>query len=41
MTDEDYARKIDETDRIPNDPNVPVQPASIWRLLVETSEHEL
>jgi len=40
MTDEDYARKLDEADRVMNDPNVPMQPALIWRLLVEISEHE-
>jgi len=41
MTDDDYARKLDEVDRLLNDPNVPMQPALIWRLLAEVSEHEL
>jgi hypothetical protein len=41
MTDEDYARKLDEMDRVLNDPDVPMQPALIWRLLDEISEHEL
>lgn len=41
MTDEDYARKLDGVDRLLNDPNVPIQPALIWRLLAEVSEHEL
>jgi hypothetical protein len=39
MTD-DYARKLDELDRLLNDPNVPMQPALIWRLLDEISKHE-
>jgi len=41
MTDDDYARKLDEVDRLLNDPDVPIQPALIWRLLAEVSEHEL
>lgn len=40
MTDEDYSRKLDEVDRVLNDPNVPIQPALIWRLLAEISKHE-
>ena len=31
----DYARKLDELDRLLNDPDVPMQPALIWRLLDE------
>jgi hypothetical protein len=41
MTDEDYARKLGEVDRVLNDPDVPIQPALIWRLLAEISEHDL
>jgi hypothetical protein len=41
MTDDDYARKLGEVDRVLNDPDVPLQPALIWCLLVEISEHEL
>ncbi len=40
MTDEDYARKLGEVDRVLNDPDVPMQPALVWRLLVEISKHE-
>jgi hypothetical protein len=41
MTDDNYARKLDEVDRLPNDPDVPIQSALIWRLPVEVSKHEL
>ncbi len=41
MTDEDYARKLGEVDRVPNDPDAPIQPALIWRLLAEISEHDM
>ena len=40
MTEEDYARKLDEVDRVLNDPDVPIQPALIWRLLAEISAHD-
>jgi hypothetical protein len=35
MTSIDYAQKLDELDRLLNDPDVPMQPALIWRLLDE------
>jgi hypothetical protein len=41
MTDDDYARKLNEADRLLNDPDVPLLPALIWRLLAEVSEHDL
>jgi hypothetical protein len=41
MTDEDYDRKLREIDRVMNDPDVPIQPALIWSLLAEISEHDL
>lgn len=41
MTDDDYARTLDELDRLLNDPNVPMQPALIWRLVAEVSEYGL
>lgn len=41
MTDDEYARKLDEIDRVLNDPEVPIQPALIWRLLAEISDHYL
>jgi hypothetical protein len=37
MTNEDYARKLDELERLLNDCDVPMQPALIWRLLDEVS----
>ncbi len=40
MTDEDYARKLGEVDRVLNDPDVPIRPALIWRLLAEISAHD-
>ena len=40
MKDVHYAQKLDELDRLLNDPNVPMQPALIWRLLDEISKHE-
>jgi hypothetical protein len=36
ITDDD-ARKLDELDRLLNDPDVPLQPALIWHLLDEVS----
>jgi hypothetical protein len=41
MTEEQYARKLDELDRLLNDPDVPMQPARIWSLLAEVSERDL
>jgi hypothetical protein len=35
MTSIGYAQKLDELDRLLNDPDVPMQPALIWRLLDE------
>jgi hypothetical protein len=35
---DDYALKLDELDRLLNDPNVPMQPALIWRLLDEVAK---
>ena len=41
MTDPEYARKLDELDRLLNDPDVPMQPARVWTLLAEISEHDI
>ena len=41
MKDEDYARKLDELDRLLNDPEVPMQPARIWSLLGEISQRDV
>jgi hypothetical protein len=37
---DDYARKLDELDRLLNDPDVPMQPALIWHLLDEVAKWE-
>lgn len=39
-TSDDYVRKLDELDRLLNDPDVPMQPALIWRLLDEIAKWE-
>ena len=38
MTEADYARKLDELDRLLNDPDVPMQPRRIWTLLADVSQ---
>jgi hypothetical protein len=40
MTDHDYARKLDELDRLLNDPDVSMQPDRIWSLLAELSRRD-
>jgi hypothetical protein len=40
LTDDDYARMLDELDRLLNDPDVPMQPALIWRLVTEASQQD-
>ena len=37
MTDADYSRKLDELDRLLNDPDVRLEPARVWALLAEVS----
>jgi hypothetical protein len=37
MTDDDYARKLHEVDRLLNDPDVSLDPARVWSLLAEVS----
>ena len=37
MTQDDYARKMDELDSLLNDPNVPMDPARVWSLLADLS----
>jgi hypothetical protein len=41
MTDQEYARKLDELDRLLNDPDVPMQPDRVWSLLAEISQRDL
>jgi hypothetical protein len=40
MTSVDYVRKLDELDRLLNDPDVPIQPELIWCLLDEVMKLE-
>jgi hypothetical protein len=40
MTCTDYVRKLDELDRLLNDPDVPMQPDLIWCLLDEVMKLE-
>jgi hypothetical protein len=41
MTESDYARMLDELNRLLNDPDVPMQPGLVWRLLDKVSEQDL
>jgi hypothetical protein len=38
MTDAEYARRLDELDRLLNDPDVPMEPAKVWSLLAEIAQ---
>ena len=40
MTDADYARKLDELDRLLNDPDVPMEPEKVWSLLAEITQQD-
>jgi hypothetical protein len=40
MTETDYARKLDEVDRLLNDPDVPMEPGRVWSLLAEIAHVE-
>ena len=41
MTDKEYTHKLDELDRLLNDPEVPMEPALVWSLLAELSRPQL
>jgi hypothetical protein len=41
MTDAEYARKLDELDRLLNDPDVPMEPAKVWSLLAEIAQRDM
>jgi hypothetical protein len=41
MTDTEYSVKLDELDRLLNDPDVPMQPNRIWALLADLSHRDL
>jgi hypothetical protein len=40
MSTAEYSRKLDELDRLLNDPDVPMQPDKIWSLLADVSRPE-
>ncbi|WP_428538539.1 peptide chain release factor 1 [Rhodopila sp.] len=40
MSSAEYSRKLDELDRLLNDPDVPMQPDRIWSLLADVSRPE-
>lgn len=40
MTETDYSRKLDELDRLLNDPDTRLEPARVWALLAEVSRAE-
>ena len=40
MTNDNYVQKLEELDRLLNDPSVPLQTALIWQLLGEIAKHE-
>lgn len=41
MTETEYGRKLDELDRLLNDPDVPMQPEKVWSLLAEIAQRDL
>jgi hypothetical protein len=41
MTEAEYRRKLDELDRMMNDPDAPIEPARVWSLLAEVSQRDL
>lgn len=41
MTEKDYQQKLDEVDRLLNDPDVAMEPARVWSLLAELSHQDL
>lgn len=40
MTDHEYARRLNELDRLLNDPDVPMDPSRVWSLLADLSRYE-
>ncbi len=41
MTETDYRHKLDELDYLLNDPDARLEPARVWSLLAEISQHDL
>ncbi len=39
MTEPEYERKLDEIDRLLNDPQVLLEPTRVWSLLAEIARH--
>lgn len=39
MTEAEYARKLDEIDRLLNDPAIQIDAAKIWSLLADVAAH--
>jgi hypothetical protein len=39
MTDTELHTKLDEIDRLLNDPDTSLQPALVWSLLAEVAQH--
>ena len=37
MTQDEYARKLEELDHLLNDPDVPLDPSRVWSLLADVS----
>ncbi len=40
MTETDYRRKLNELNRLLNDPEAPLQPQLVWTLLAEIAHHD-
>jgi hypothetical protein len=40
LTDAEYARMLDELDRLLNDPDVPMEPTKVWSLLAEIAQQD-
>jgi hypothetical protein len=40
MTERDFDSKLDELDRLLNDPDVSLEPARVWSLLAEVSKFD-
>jgi len=41
MTDRDYDEKLEELERLLNDPDVPMEPSKVWSLLAEISHRDM
>lgn len=39
MSDADYERKLDELDRLLNDPDIPMQARRVWALVSEIPQY--